>query len=342
VARLLTSTAAGGWVPAAPYEGPARPEPPAAPVPRGRHAAPPLDGEQPPDPPSGAGPLPAPLLVPAAADAPAAPPLVPAAEAPAAPLLPPAVAVRPTRLLAPADADEASAEDVRDPERSWSPRPATAPVVAGSSLLPDTLRGGRLDPGHRGAVALLLVCVLAAVVAGGAALRGRPEEVVVPAVEQAGEPLPGTSAEPEPEPTELVVSVAGDVVAPGLVRLPPGSRVDDAVRAAGGLAPGATYGLLNLARALVDGEQVLVGVDPPPGAEPAPGGGSATGSGGLLDLNAASASELESLPGIGPVLAERIVDWRTDQGRFKSVDQLREVPGIGEAKYAALKSKVTV
>jgi competence protein ComEA len=187
-------------------------------------------------------------------------------------------------------------------------------------------------------VALLVVSVLAAVVAAGVVLRGRPQEVLVPTVEQAGEPLPGVTDPPAEEPTELVVSVGGDVAAPGLVRLPPGSRVDDAVRAAGGLSPGASYGLLNLARKLVDGEQVLVGVEPPPGSAPATDGGGQAG--GLVDLNAATASDLETLPGIGPVLAERIVDWRTEHGPFRSVDQLREVPGIGEAKYAAVKSKV--
>jgi competence protein ComEA len=95
---------------------------------------------------------------------------------------------------------------------------------------------------------------------------------------------------------------------------------------------------------LVDGEQVLVGVDPPPGAPAAAsgGGGGGASSGGLLDLNAASASDLDALPGIGPVLAQRIVDWREENGRFASVDQLREVTGIGESKYADLERKVTV
>ena len=109
----------------------------------------------------------------------------------------------------------------------------------------------------------------------------------------------------------------------------------------------AAVGLLNLARVLVDGEQVLVGVEPPPGAAaPVEGSGGGPGApaagGGLLDLNAASASDLDGLPGIGPVLAQRIVDWRTEHGRFASVDQLREVTGIGEAKYQDLVEKVVV
>lgn len=233
-----------------------------------------------------------------------------------------------------------------EPEVSWSTRPVEDEDKdegededdAGQPVLPATVRGGRLDPGRRGALALLLVCVLAAVVAGAVVLRGRPQEVPVPVVEQAGQALPpAATASPSPG-GEVVVAVAGTVVRPGLVRLPVGSRVDDAVRAAGGLAPGASLGLLNLARPLVDGEQVLVGVDAPAGAGPAPVASPA----GLLDLNAATAEDLQDLPGIGPVLAERIVDWRTENGRFESVDQLREVSGIGEAKFASLEPEVTV
>ena len=141
------------------------------------------------------------------------------------------------------------------------------------------------------------------------------------------------------------MAVAGKVRRPGLVRLPLGSRVDDAVRAAGGPLPDAEPGLLNLARRLVDGEQVLVGVDPPPGSPPADGAGPAggvAGTGGPVDLNAASVSDLDGLPGIGPVLAQRIVDWRTAHGRFASVEQLREVTGIGESKYEDLRERVTV
>lgn len=244
-----------------------------------------------------------------------------------------------------ADADQWSTdhEPSAPPEPSWSPRTAGGRAP----LLPATLAGGRLDPGRRGAVALLLVCLLAAVVAAGVALRGRPQEVVVPRVEQAGVALPGAptpTPSTSPPPTELVVAVVGDVASPGVVRLAPGSRVDDALRAAGGLIPGGSAGLLNLARPLVDGEQVVVGPDAPPdppAAGPA-GGPVGTTAGGLVDLNRATAADLDQLPGIGPVLAERVVDWRTEHGGFASIDQLREVPGIGESKFAALKAKVTV
>lgn len=213
------------------------------------------------------------------------------------------------------------------PDRSWAARGAH--LAAPGRY--------RLDPGRRGAVGLVLTALLAALVAGGVALRNRPQEVALPEVEAVGVPLPGASAAAVPS-AEVVVAVSGKVRTPGLIRLPAGSRVDDAVRAAGGPVAGADVGLLNLARRLVDGEQVLVGVAAPAGAS----GNGAAQPGGLLDLNAASASDLDALPGIGPVLAQRIVDWRTSNGRFASVDQLREVTGIGEAKYADLQPKVTV
>lgn len=224
---------------------------------------------------------------------------------------------------------EAPLEEPEEIERSWSGRRSHAL---------DTARW-RLDPGRRGAIALVVVALLAAVVAGGMALRSRPQEVPAPVVEAAGVPMPGASAAPSPS-GEVVVAVAGKVRSPGLVRLPMDSRVDDAVRAAGGLVAGADLGLLNLARRLVDGEQVLVGVDPPPGAAASAAGGASAS--GLIDLNSATAADLDALPGIGPVLAQRIVDWRTENGPFASVDQLREVNGIGEAKFQDVSSKVTV
>jgi competence protein ComEA len=117
------------------------------------------------------------------------------------------------------------------------------------------------------------------------------------------------------------------------VRLKPGARVDDALRAAGGVLPGTSTQSLNLAAKVQDGERVLVGA----AATAGPAGGSA-----LLDLNTATAQDFDALPGIGPVLADRIVAWRTEHGRFGSVDQLREVSGIGESKYQSLKAKVRV
>ena len=132
------------------------------------------------------------------------------------------------------------------------------------------------------------------------------------------------------------MDVAGRVRHPGLVRLRTGARVDDALKAAGGVLPGVSTGVLNLARKVADGEQVLVGVDGPAAAS------GAAGAGVLLDLNTATAQDFDALPGIGPVLAERLVSWRTEHGRFASVDQLREVSGVGESKYQSIKPKVRV
>lgn len=146
---------------------------------------------------------------------------------------------------------------------------------------------------------------------------------------------------------DVTVHVRGKVRDPGIVVLPAGSRVHDAIEAAGGLRPGASSGSLNLARMLVDGEQVAVGVRD---AAPSQAGGSArdasgTTTGGvtaLVDLNTATASELESLPGIGPVLAGRIVQWRVDNGPFTDVEILGEVSGIGDALMAQLRPLVRV
>ena len=149
---------------------------------------------------------------------------------------------------------------------------------------------------------------------------------------------------------EVTVHVRGRVSRPGVVTLPAGSRVVDAIEAAGGVKAGASIGALNLARLLVDGEQVAVGVkgaqdDPSDGPSSGTGGDSSDGpseGGGLVDLNAATASELEELPGIGPVLAERIVQWREDNGRFTDVEVLGEVSGIGDALMAQLRPLVRV
>ncbi|MDO8108132.1 ComEA family DNA-binding protein [Isoptericola sp. b441] len=130
---------------------------------------------------------------------------------------------------------------------------------------------------------------------------------------------------------EVVVDVVGEVRAPGVVHLPAGSRVVDALDAAGGPTADAQVAAVNLARVLDDGEQVVV-----------PGPGTATAQQPGLDLNSADAADLEALPGIGPVLARRIVAWRTEHGRFSSVDELAEVTGIGPNLLADLRGQVRV
>lgn len=200
-------------------------------------------------------------------------------------------------------------------------------------------KAGRTDPGRRGVVALAAVAALAVALTAFVMLRGRPEAVTAPEITTVGVPV-GESAAPGVEPTgDIVVSVGGKVTRPGVVTLPAGARVNDAVQAAGGPTEPDAVGLLNLARQLVDGEQVLVGVEPAPGVDPGPAG---VPGDSPIDLNAADAASLESLSGVGPVLAERIVAWREEHGRFTSVDQLREVSGIGEAKFGAIKDAVRV
>jgi competence protein ComEA len=207
----------------------------------------------------------------------------------------------------------------------------------------------RLDPGRRGVWALGLAGVLAAVVLLAWTWLGRPQvtPVAAPPAESAAATRAPTAA-PSPAVGEvtatsssLVVSVVGRVAHPGLVTLPAGSRVADALHAAGGLLPRADPASVNLAAPLTDGQQVAVGVPGAAGAAPGPTT-SGTAAAGPVNLNTATADQLDALPGIGPVLAQRIIDHRTQQGRFTAVEQLDDVPGIGPALYARLSGSVTV
>jgi len=148
-----------------------------------------------------------------------------------------------------------------------------------------------------------------------------------------------TGVDPAASDGLVVVQVIGQVRRPGLVTLPRGSRVADGIAAAGGLVRGGSSGGLNLARVLTDGEQVVVSPDAV--ATPAPAGTDA-GATTVIDLNSATVSDLDSLPGVGPVMAGRILDWRTAHGRFTSIDQLREVSGIGARTFERLKPHVRV
>ncbi len=196
---------------------------------------------------------------------------------------------------------------------------------------------------------LSLVAALAAVLAAVGVWRDRPVPLPAPSlplVAPAGTADPAGAAIPAVPPAaaaEVVVSVVGRVARPGLVRLPDGSRVADALDAAGGALPETDLVALNLARRLSDGEQLLVGVAPPPG-QPMDGGvvGAPAAASPLVDLNTATLEQLDTLPGVGPVTAQRILDWRAAHGRFTSVDQLREVSGIGEVRFSKLKDLVRV
>jgi competence protein ComEA len=143
-----------------------------------------------------------------------------------------------------------------------------------------------------------------------------------------------------PAPTrKLLVHVVGAVRKPGLYRLTDGSRIDDAISAAGGPKPKADLELINLAAPVADGQQVIV---PVRGRGAAAGSASTPGRapGGHVHLNTATLEELDTLPGVGPVTAQKILDYRNEHGAFKSVDELDAVPGIGPARLAELKKVV--
>jgi competence protein ComEA len=149
---------------------------------------------------------------------------------------------------------------------------------------------------------------------------------------------PGLVAVKPAPPRLLVVHVVGAVLRPGLYRLPEGSRVDDAIREAGGAKRRAALELVNLAAPVADGQQVVVPARGTPGAVPE--GMGASGPGTRVHLNSATFEQLETLPGIGPVTAQKILDYRTKHGAFQSVDELDAVPGIGPARLEQLRELV--
>jgi competence protein ComEA len=152
-------------------------------------------------------------------------------------------------------------------------------------------------------------------------------------------PLPARSAKPAAAKL-LVIDVAGDVRKPGLYRLPSGSRVDDAIAAAGGATAKAQLDAVNLAAPVADGEQVVVPGSGAGGAAAVSSPAAGSSPSAPLDLNSATLVELESLPGIGPVTAQKILEYRQQHGAFHSVSELEGVPGIGPAHIAQLKGLV--
>ncbi|MFJ2878682.1 MULTISPECIES: helix-hairpin-helix domain-containing protein [unclassified Streptomyces] len=161
---------------------------------------------------------------------------------------------------------------------------------------------------------------------------------------EAPEPSPGSPPATGPG-GHIVVDVSGKVRRPGIRQLPSGARVADALRAAGGVREGADLTGLNRARVLMDGEQIVVGAPPGPSAiggagALAPGGGGGGSPAGPVSLNTATVEQLETLPGVGPVLAQHIVDYRAQHGGFRSIDELREVNGIGDRRFADLQPLV--
>lgn len=200
-------------------------------------------------------------------------------------------------------------------------------------------------PSHLAAAAVTAGGIVVAIAVAIVAVRGAPAppEALLPlAVTDAGSPSAGAAgAAPEPDPPAYV-HAAGAVARPGVYRVSPGGRVADVVDAAGGPGPDADLDQVNLAARVADGERVYVpraGEAPPAGAGAgAPGGASA----GPVDLNTATLDQLDALPGVGPATAQAILDHRSERGRFASVDELLEVRGIGDARLAALRSRVRV
>lgn len=231
---------------------------------------------------------------------------------------------------------------------------------------------GRLAGGLTAGRALTGLAVAAVVVVGGIVLWPRPAapdpELVLPRASTTLS-LPATldggasaaavgAAGSSTTVAELVVDVVGEVRAPGVRRVPPGSRVGDVIEAAGGLTARADRARINLAAPVADGERIFVpavGQPVPPVAVGATGGAGAAAAGGAggagtdtagpeapVNLNTASPAELETLPGVGPATAQAIIDHREQQGPFRSVDDLLDVRGIGDAKLAELRDRVVV
>jgi competence protein ComEA len=253
-------------------------------------------------------------------------------------MLPPAAA----RLPDPTGLPPEAALALPTPSASW--RDQLASLAAGLDLSLVRLLGG---------AALLAV----AAVVGWRLLAPppAPAEMQLPMADRAALTGDTHAVDAPPTPTsapgsgEVVVHVVGAVPRPGVQHLEAGSRVVDAVHAAGGADPDADLARLNLAAVLTDGEQVYVlrTGEAPPTPLPAPAGTAATGAGTgapgpPVDLNRATADELDALPGIGPATAAAIIATREEKGGFRSVDDLLDVRGIGDAKLAELRDRVKV
>jgi competence protein ComEA len=203
-----------------------------------------------------------------------------------------------------------------------------------SGILERIADSARASRSELGLIALLGVAVVGA---GLVVVLRTSDPPAPPITKQVAAPEPSAA----PEPKRLLVHVTGEVRHPGVYELPEGSRINDAVAAAGGPLEGADGNLLNLAAPVSDGQKITLTKpgEAPPADEAGEG---ALGQAAKLNLNTANQAQLEELPSVGPVLAQRIVAHRQTKGRFTSVRQLMEVSGVGPKKFEALKDLVTI
>jgi len=245
------------------------------------------------------------------------------------------------------------------PGRHAARRPGGLLTDVVPALVPATLRG-RAGMGPAQVAVLAVLVALGLAVTSWGVLRGRPRGVAAPLASASAPALTSLPSDPPVAAAPpsgagpvmasatgaggtVTVDVEGKVHHPGIVVLDAGARVVDALARAGGARPGADLAGLNLARVLVDGEQVLVGLPAAAVATtgPAPPVPGAPGA-ALVNLNTATETELEALPEVGPVTAQSILTWRDEHGGFSSVDELLEVDGIGDATLSRLAPLVTV
>lgn len=246
-----------------------------------------------------------------------------------------AAAARLSRLWQPPQSDAGS-------PGGQAAQAASQPVVHDEPAHPPPYQRTRLWRVAVGLAALSAI-VTAAVLLMTGEQRPEPAPPLPLAAHGAASSTPGPATTSTPtQRARLVVSVVGKVAEPGLVTVDADARVADALEAAGGTTRGANLATINLARKLSDGEQIYVDVPVPPAMATDAASAAAPDATAQLDLNEATAEQLQDLPGVGEVTAQRIIEWRTENSEFTAVEQLREVSGIGETRLADLRDRVTV